>query len=144
MEKYDTFLIFTASRFTENNLKLAREVKSLGKSFFFVRNKIDQDIDNEKRKRAFNEKSTLDLIRKDCLNKLGDLAAGDKDVFLISTRNTVGWDFDLLRQAILDALPYRQKECLTLSFDLETSRSKHLVKRKVDVLRGNYYRVHVA
>ena len=41
---YDTFLIFTASRFTVNDLKFAEKVKSLRKSFFLIRTKIDFDL----------------------------------------------------------------------------------------------------
>ena len=44
LEGYDFFLIFTAGRFTENDLKLARKIKSIGKNFFFVRTKIDVDV----------------------------------------------------------------------------------------------------
>ena len=33
-EDYDTFLIFTASRFMQNDLDLAKKVNSIGKSFF--------------------------------------------------------------------------------------------------------------
>ena len=138
MKKYDTFLILTAGRFTENDLLLAKEVKPFKKSFFFVRTKIDQDVDNESQKRVFNEESTLNDIRKVCWKKLDGLEAGNEIVFLISNRKTAKWDFDHLTQAILDVLPLRQKESLTLSLDLLTSRSRDLLRRKVKVLRGNY------
>ena len=57
LEWYDSFLIFTAGRFTENDLKLARKIKSIGKNFLFVRTKIDVDVQAEKRKRSFNEEA---------------------------------------------------------------------------------------
>ena len=141
MEKYDTFLIFIAGPFTENNLKLAKKVKSLDKSFFFVRAKIDQDIDNEKRKTGFNEKSTLKDIRDDCWQYLKDLAVDQEDVFLISNFETAKWDFPRLTQAILDALPLRQKESVTLSLNLSIRVCKDVVKQKIQVLRGKYYKV---
>ena len=137
-EKYDTFLILTAGRFTENNLQLARKVKSITKSFFFVRTKIDNDIHNESRKKAFNEESTLKAVREDCWKNLEGLTAGDTEVFLISNHETANWDFDCLTQAILDALPVHQKESLTLSL---TSPSRDLIKRKVEVLRGRIWKV---
>ena len=99
--------------------------------------KTDQDIDNESRKRAFNEESTLNDIREDCWKNLEGLEDSNEIVFLISNRNTAKWDFDRLIQAILDVQPLRQKESLTLSLDLLTSRSRYLLKQKVEVLRGN-------
>ena len=63
LERYDSFLIFTAGRFTEDDLKLARKIKSIGKNFFFVRTKIDVDVNAEKRKRSFNEEALLQKIR---------------------------------------------------------------------------------
>ncbi len=109
------------------------------KSFFFARTKIDADIDSERKlNRAFNENAMLNTIREDCWKNLKDLVADKKDVFLISNCETAKWDFNRLRQAILDGLPQRQKESLSLSIDLSTSRSKGLLKRKVDILRGNY------
>ena len=138
MEKYDTFLILTAVRFTKNDLLLAEKVKSIGKSFFFVRTKIDQDVRSERRKTAFNEEATLEEIREDCLENLKRFGADDKVVFLISNHTTAKWDFDRLTQGILDVLPPRLKESLTLSLDLLTSHSKDLLTRKVKILRGNH------
>ena len=108
------------------------------KSFFFVRTKIDQDVRNESRKRAFIEETTLSVIRKDCLDNLEDVGAYDKVLFLISNHDPEKWDFDSLTQAILDVLPLRQKESLTLSLDLLTSQSKDILNRKVEILRGSY------
>ena len=136
LEKYDTFLILCANRFTNNDLLLANKVKSIGKSFFFVRTRIDLDIYNQRKKK--NEEATLSDIREDCLDNLKDFGADDQTVFLISNSETEKWDFDRLTQAILDVLPLRQKESLTLSLNLLTSRSMDLLKRKVEILRGNY------
>ena len=144
LKKYDTFLILTAGRFTENNLQLATKVKSMKKSFFFVRTKIDQDIKNErerKKKKTFNEELTLNAIRKMCWDNLKDLAAGEQDVFLISNHKRAKWEFSRLTQAILDALPVNQKESLTLSLDVLETRSKDLVERKVKILRGRIWKV---
>ena len=138
LKKYDTFLILAASRFTQNDLLLAKKVREMKKSFFFVRNKIDVDVKAEKQKRAFNEDLTLSNIRKDALENLKDLVANDEEVFLISSHKTKKWDFSRLTEAILDSLPCRQKEALTLSLDLQTTQSKDILKRKADVLRGGY------
>ena len=108
------------------------------KSFFFVRTKIDADIQSKKRKRAFNEDVTLSKIRKNSLENLKDLAVNDEEVFLISNHKPHKWDFARLTEAILDSLPLRQKETLTLSLDLLTTQSNNILKRKAEVLRGSY------
>ena len=110
LDGYDFFLIFTAGRFTENDLKLTRKIKSIGKNFFFVRTKIDVDVNAEKRKRSFNEEALLQKIRADCLNNLGDLLSNQQDIFLISNHFPGKWDFSRLTTAILEALPRYQRE----------------------------------
>jgi hypothetical protein len=126
LEKYDAFLILTMKRFTENDRLLVEKVKSLSKSFFFIRTHIDADYLSQKRKKAFDEQAMLRTIREDCLEKLKGTETGHDAVFLISNLYPAKWDFARLTQAILDVLPYRPKECLTLS----------LLKRKRELLRG--------
>ena len=138
LKRYDTFLILTASRFTQNDLLLAKTVREMKKSFFFVRTKIDVDVKAEKRKRAFKEDVTLSEIRRKSLENLEDLAVSDEEVFLISNHKPKKWDFARLTEAILDCLPRRQKETLTLALDLQTTQSKDILKRKAEVLRGGY------
>ena len=104
LEKYHAFLIFTANRFTENDLLLAKTVRSIKKSFFFIRTRIDENVRAEKRKRLFDEEAMLEKIRSNCAENLGDLLSDVKDVFLISNHNPEEWDFARLTQAILDAL----------------------------------------
>ncbi|CAN9502035.1 unnamed protein product [Ophioblennius macclurei] len=54
-DRFDFFIIISATRFTENDVKLAQEIKKMGKKFYFLRSKIDSDLFNEqKRKRNFN------------------------------------------------------------------------------------------
>ena len=48
-EKYDTYLIFAKDRFTANELKLAEKIRSTGKKFFFIRGKIDSDVESAQR-----------------------------------------------------------------------------------------------
>jgi hypothetical protein len=138
LEKCDTFLILADVRFTENDLLLAEKVKSMKKSFVFVRTKIDQDVRNERRKETFNEEAMLNDIRKYCLKNLKNFGANDKVVFLISNHYPAKWDFARLTQAILDVLPAHQKDSLTLTVDVTTSHSKDILERKVVILRGNY------
>ena len=121
------FLIFTVNRFTENDLRLARKITSIGKSFFFVRTKIDVDVQAERRKRSFNEETLLQQIRADCSNNLGDLLSNQQDIFLISNHFPDKWDFSRLTSA------------LTL-----TRLLTNIVKQKVDILKGRTWMVATA
>ncbi|KAJ7387310.1 Interferon-inducible GTPase 5-like [Desmophyllum pertusum] len=72
LERYSAFLVFTNNRFTENDQKLAKKIRSTNGSFFFIRAKIDQNVNAEKRKRSFNEDAMLEKIRRYCLENLVD------------------------------------------------------------------------
>ena len=135
LKEYDIFLIVASKRFTENNRLLAEEVKSLKKSFFFVRTHIDENYRAESRKDNFDEKKMLDNIRKDCLKNLKDLKVKDEEVFLISNYDPDKWDFPSLIKAVENDLPFRQKESFIMSL---TTFTKELVAEKAEILRGKY------
>ena len=66
IDKYHAFLIFTDTRFRENDLKLAEKISSIDKKFFFIRTKIDENVRAEKRSKppgSFNEEAMLKEIR---------------------------------------------------------------------------------
>jgi len=132
MQKYQAFLIFSHKRFTKVDGELAKEVEKMGKKFFFVRAKIDEDVTNEQRKDSFNEEVMLKQIRTNCLQKLGDSLKKEENVFLISNHYTEKWEFARLNQAILDAMPEYEQESLTLSLG---NRSTDMLKRKVKILK---------
>ena len=141
LEKYDTFLIFTAGRFTENDLKLAEKIRSVEKKFFFIRTKIDDNVRAEKRKRNFDEESMLNKIRRDCSKNLVDLVEDIREIFLISNHETDKWDFVRLTEAIIDVLPVRQRESLTLSLGIVKSLSTKILGRKIEVLKSRMWMV---
>ena len=112
LEYYDAFLIFTTGRLTQNQFDLAKKVKSIGKSFFLIRNKIDHDCRSEKRKRAYNEEKMLKEIRKHCMRNVEGLISSENEIFLISNYEPNKWDFERLHAAIINALPVHQRECV--------------------------------
>ena len=144
IEKYHAFLIFTDTRFRENDFKLAEKIKSIDKKFFFIRTKIDENVRAEKRSKApgsFNEEAMLEEIRADCSKNLDLLQRNTEDIFLISNHHPSKWEFDRLRKAILDVLPRYQRESLTLSLGVLKSLSTEMLKRKVEVLKGRIWMV---
>ena len=144
IEKYHAFLIFTDTRFRENDFKLAEKISSIDKKFFFIRTKIDENVRAEKRSKApgsFNEEAMLEEIRADCSKNLGHLQSNTEDIFLISNHHPSKWEFDRLRKAILDVLPRYQRESLTLSLGVLKTLSTEMLKRKVEVLKGRIWMV---
>ena len=127
-EDYDTFLILTEKRFTQNDLDLAKKVKAIGKKFFFVRTHIDEACTP-----SVDEQAILETIKKDCTGYLKRLVSSEEEIFLISNYNTHKWDFDRLIEAISDALPVRQRECLTLSL---TNVTRECLRRKAKFLKA--------
>lgn len=134
-EDYDTFLIFTATRFTQYDLELARKVKSIGKSFFLIRTKIDEDCRQRNGERAINEKEILEKIKQNCINNVKNLISSKKEIFLISNYDTDEWDFDRLIEAISEVLPVLQRECFILSL---TNVTRECLKRKAKFLKGKF------
>ena len=127
---------------------LAQEIRKQGKSFFFIRTKIDVDYLAEKRKKSFNEANMLRDIHIDSLKNLAEKGynpiSGEDNIFLISNHYPRRWDFDRLTRAILDALPRYQRESLTLSLNALTSLSREIIKRKVEIFRGRMWMVALA
>ena len=138
IERYDTFLILSSTRFTENDKLLAAKVKSMGKSFFFIRSKIDNDRRAERRKKGFSEERMLRMIRDDCIKSIQGFDVKEKNIFLISSFVPAKWDFHRLQKEILNRLPIKQKE--SLMFTLRTT-SKDVLKEKIKHLKARSWMV---
>ncbi|XP_059369507.1 interferon-inducible GTPase 5-like [Carassius carassius] len=107
---YDFFIILNSERFTEHDIMLAKEIRKQKKSFYFVRSKIDNDINSEKMKKGFDEQKVLSIIREDCQKNLKEL--GDPKVFLISSCHLEKYDFESLQNTLEDELPEHKKDAL--------------------------------
>ena len=133
LEKYDTFLIFTGGRFTQHDLELAKKVKDIGKSFFLIRTKIDNDLRPLPGKTTLDEETTLRRIRKKCMDQVKDLISSEKEIFIIGNYNKEEWDFDRLVKAIGKALPILQREVLIRSV---SNLTRGCLMRKAMFLKG--------
>ncbi|KAL3063450.1 hypothetical protein OYC64_003089 [Pagothenia borchgrevinki] len=64
-ERFDFFIIISAVRFRENDVKLALEIQKMKKKFYFVRSKIDDTMRAEEQTQSeFNTEKTLSIIRE--------------------------------------------------------------------------------
>ncbi|XP_034531803.1 interferon-inducible GTPase 5-like isoform X1 [Notolabrus celidotus] len=115
-EKYDFFIIISADRFTENDVKLAKEIRRMGKKFYFVRSKIDNCVREEGRsQRNFNEAQTLNRIRENCFQGLQGQGFRSPQVFLISSFELHLYDFPLLLQTLERELPEHKRDTFLLA-----------------------------
>ena len=142
-EKYDFFLILCANRFTENDLWLAKMVRSKGKKFFFVRTKIDQDMRNCKRSKpsSFDEIAVLKKISNDIIKHINEVEQqrfASSEVFLISNWDQEKWDFPRLCEQLILNLPQLKREAMALSLD---TFSKEMVIEKKAILESRIWKV---
>ena len=140
LDDYHTYLIFAKDRLTNDDLKLAERIRSTDKKFFFIRARIDQDVENARRSKQhlFDKDATLDKIRKKLSQNLIErgLLEDEKEIFLVSNHFPAEYQFDELTQAILAILPQRQRESLILTIDNALLLSKNTLKGKVEVLKN--------
>ncbi|CAK6962115.1 interferon-inducible GTPase 5-like [Scomber scombrus] len=118
-EKFDFFIIISVDRFRENDVKLAQEIQKMGKIFYFVRSKIDNDVCSEKRS----------------LQKQGFEAP---QVFLVSSVDLHLYDFRLLEETLERELPARKRDVLLLAMP---NVSLEIINKKKDTLQAKikYY-----
>nr|XP_055075132.1 interferon-inducible GTPase 5-like [Misgurnus anguillicaudatus] len=132
-ERYDFFIIIASDRFRECHTKLATEIMKMGKKFYFVRSKIDSNIDAEKRKKSFDQGKTLNTIRKDCVKGIKEPV-----VFLISCFELGKYDFNLLEEMMEKELPQHKRHVLMLAIPNITLA---INERKKKALKKNVSRV---
>ncbi|XP_078267998.1 interferon-inducible GTPase 5-like [Rhinoraja longicauda] len=141
LKKYDFFIIVSASRFKENDAKLANEIKRLGKRFYFVRSKIDADLYSVQRERKeFDEEEELEKIRSDCLCRLGKVGIPDPRVFLISSVKQHHYDFVQLNKALEGDLLNMEKMIFVLALP---NLSVEIVQKKSELLKKQIWALAV-
>ncbi|XP_078067346.1 interferon-inducible GTPase 5-like [Mustelus asterias] len=115
LKRYDFFIIISQSRFTENDAKLVKEIKQLRKNFYFIRSKIDGDLNTfEMDGRKVNTAEELDKIRNYYVDNLNE-AIASPTVFLISNFKVNQFDFPVLNKSLSDIIKNSEKEVPILS-----------------------------
>ncbi|XP_025030043.1 interferon-inducible GTPase 5-like [Python bivittatus] len=138
-EKYDFFIIVASERFRENHAELARAVGAMGKRFYFVRSKIDQDLQASQQRRPsfFQEVQVLKEIEADCTRQLKNESLENPKVFLISSFELHRFDFHRLQDTLAEELEGHKKHTLLLSFPSVTAAA---VQKKKSSLRQHIWK----
>ncbi|XP_035262253.1 interferon-inducible GTPase 5-like [Anguilla rostrata] len=137
-QRYDFFIIIASERFKVSNVQLATEIQRTKKKFYFVRSKIDNCINAEKRKKGFDKDKTLSLIRQDCITGLQESGVESPTVFLISSFDLQLYDFPQLEETMERELPKHKQRVLLLSLPNITL---DINQRKKEALQANIWKM---
>ncbi|XP_028630089.1 interferon-inducible GTPase 1-like [Grammomys surdaster] len=103
--EYDFFIIVSATRFRKNDIDLAKAISIMKKDFYFLRTKVDIDLENEKQcKDTFSRETFLQHIRSHCVNMFKKNNLDVPPIFLISNRNVSDYDFPILKVTLKNKL----------------------------------------
>ncbi|XP_026270426.2 interferon-gamma-inducible GTPase 10-like [Urocitellus parryii] len=129
--EYDFFIIVSATRFKKNDLDLAKAIKIMKKNFYFVRTKVDSDLQNEEvsKPTTFVREKVLQQIREDCVRNMKNNNIDEPEVFLISNNNLSEYDFPIMMDTLMKDLPAQKRHLFMLSLPNVTEAA---IERKRD------------
>ncbi|XP_007427339.1 interferon-inducible GTPase 5-like [Python bivittatus] len=137
--RYDFFIILASERFKENHVRLAQAIIQQGKQFYFVRTKVDNDLDAVQRKKnPPTEAEVLKEIRDDCRDKLFKAGLSDAKVFLLSSFAIDKFDFQVFVETMEQELPTHKRQAFLLSLP---SVSMGIIEKKKKLLQQEVWKV---
>jgi len=115
VDRYDFFIIMTASRFFETDTWIVKEITRRGRKFVFVRTKVDQDVRSNRRAhpRTHSEAAVIEEILMSTKQHLSDSGQSDAEVFLIDSYVPRKYDFERLSKRLLYELPESKIAAMT-------------------------------
>lgn len=139
LDRYDFFIIVASERFRQNHAELARAVGAMGKRFYFVRTKVDQDLraSQQRRPTKFEEARVLREIELDCIRNLQKEGLHSPKVFLISSFDLHKFDFQRFQDTLAEELDDHKRHVLLLSFPSVTASA---LQKKKDSLRKHIWK----
>ncbi|KAK9394493.1 interferon-inducible GTPase 5 [Crotalus adamanteus] len=142
---YDFFILIASERFKVNHVQLAQEIHRQGKRFYFVRSKVDADLEaiRKRRPQTYNEEAILGQIREICWAHLSDMEMPNSKVFLLANWELNKYDFGTLEETLEEELPSHKRQAFLLalpniSLNILQKRKMALEKEiwKVAVISG--------
>ncbi|CAL8313912.1 unnamed protein product [Gadus morhua 'NCC'] len=137
IEKFDFFILVLADRFNENDAKLAKEIKKMGKKLYFVRSKIDNSLQAAGwRQKEYDEEKTLQEIREYCIQGLKGQGVASPQVFLVSSFHLHLYEFRALQDTMERELPSHKRDVLILALP---NICKSTIDKKKEVFRSKIW-----
>ncbi|XP_053123834.1 interferon-inducible GTPase 5-like [Hemicordylus capensis] len=131
LSRYDFFLLVASERYKHAHSCLARAITSAGKEAFFVRSKIDVDVEARPGSQPVPKEELQEQVRKSCVEALKRDGIASPRVFLVSSLISEAYDLPLLQEALRSSAPDLKKKALKRAIPTVLSR---LVRRKAKVL----------
>ncbi|XP_048355980.1 interferon-inducible GTPase 5-like [Sphaerodactylus townsendi] len=134
LNRFDFFIIVGYQRFRTVHTDLVHEIRAMGKRFYFVRAKIDLDLEASQRRQpsGCDEKKVLQRIKDDCVMGLLNESVIDPQVFLVSNWDSQSFDFPLLWEKLRSDLLQLKKQAFVFSLP---SLSTPVLERKTDAVK---------
>nr|XP_020665881.1 interferon-inducible GTPase 5-like [Pogona vitticeps] len=125
---YDFFVILASSQFTSLHASLAHYLKKSDKDVYFVRSKVDEDLEaiRQNQPAGFNEAAALEKLREECVQDLKAAGVKSPKIFLISNFLLSRYDFPLLGETLWKDLDLQRSH----SFLLATPNISHRLLEK--------------
>nr|XP_023969055.2 uncharacterized protein LOC101948288 [Chrysemys picta bellii] len=142
-KRYDFFVIIASERFKCNHMALAQEIERMGKRFYFVRSKVDEDLRNEERDhpRTFREESVLQRLKMDCRKHLQKAGISNPEIFLLSSCEFTKYDAPGLVKTLQDDLPGLKRLAFLLSLP---NLSAEIIEEKKAALKKRIWLISLA
>uniref|UniRef100_H3BB09 IRG-type G domain-containing protein n=1 Tax=Latimeria chalumnae TaxID=7897 RepID=H3BB09_LATCH len=123
-----------------NHTKPACEIQKMDKKFYFVRSKVDADIDasRKRRKSTFNEEKILQEIRQNCIDCLQKEGVESPNVFLLSSFDFDKFDFLRLEETLEKELPSHKGQAFSLSMP---NISVDILQKTKELLRSHIWKL---
>ncbi|XP_060608675.1 interferon-inducible GTPase 1-like [Ruditapes philippinarum] len=132
-QTYDFFIIITATRFTENDIWLANEVKKIKKKFFFIRTKMNTDVENDTHDYPGTSKSdTVNKVRQKMTQHVAKEHFENVKIYLIDNHFVLDYDFPILVETMIKEAPTWKQEAMTLTLTILT---ENIINQKRSALR---------
>jgi len=140
VDRYDFFLLLTATRFTTNDTWLVNEIRKRNKTCFFVRTKIEFDISNNAKSYpdSHSEEAVLETIRQSIAEHLVDNGCGDIPIFLIDNQELSEFDFIELNVKLIKNFPDLKRDAIALSLQ---SWNEEMIDLKMNALRSRAWKM---
>uniref|UniRef100_A0A8C3SEI6 IRG-type G domain-containing protein n=1 Tax=Chelydra serpentina TaxID=8475 RepID=A0A8C3SEI6_CHESE len=139
LSRFEFFIIVGSQRFRSEHARLIREIRRMGKRFYFVRAKADMDLDASRRQRpsSYDEERILEQIRGDCRSGVAAEGVDHPQVFVVSSWEPNRYDFPVLRQTLHSELPSLKRHAFLLSLPAVASS---IINQKRAALKGEIWK----